>query len=122
MNASHTDIYSVHSSFFTETAPPEISTLSLHDALPICRPVERDLLAGADRGGAEFGLVGSGDDEQRSRDLEIAALPARLGYPPHQRRCGHLFEVALGREGMRENSVGDFARHLRHRLAHGRDE
>ena len=43
------------------------------------------------------------------RHLEVAALPTRLAHPAHQRGHGHFFEVALGREGMREKPVGDLA-------------
>src|SRR5437870_13077452 len=50
---SHTNISSIF--FFNDTATTEIYTLSLHDALPICIPVER---------------LG------RHRDVGVARLPA----------------------------------------------
>src|ERR1044072_4763419 len=37
LNSSHTDISRMPSSFFNDPATTEISTLSLHDALPIWR-------------------------------------------------------------------------------------
>src|ERR1044072_8267200 len=37
LNSPHTDIYLLPSFFFNDTATTEIYTLSLHDALPICR-------------------------------------------------------------------------------------
>src|ERR1044072_7435646 len=37
LNSSHTDISPMPSFFFNDTATTEIYTLSLHDALPICR-------------------------------------------------------------------------------------
>src|ERR1044072_7484209 len=37
LNSSHTDISRMPSFFFNDTATTEISTLPLHDALPICQ-------------------------------------------------------------------------------------
>src|ERR1044072_6122722 len=41
LNSSPTDIFPHPSFFFNDTATTEISTLSLHDALPICPPSSR---------------------------------------------------------------------------------
>src|SRR3712207_8605505 len=41
--------------FFNDTATTEIYTLSLHDALPICKPVEFSVVARGAPGYEEFG-------------------------------------------------------------------
>src|SRR5204862_7505818 len=61
--------------FFTETATPEIYTLSLHDALPICRidPQARTAVAGRDRdrrGGTARIAVGEGRSEEHTSELQ----------------------------------------------------
>src|SRR3712207_7951902 len=51
--------------FFNDTATTEIYTLSLHDALPICRPAARRRMIGADRAnrtGVPFDVRENGDD------------------------------------------------------------
>src|SRR2546430_8528793 len=55
--------------FFNDTATTEIYTLSLHDALPICRPVRG-------RGGGQ----GRGTESRRDRAAQFRQRPDRL--PP----------------------------------------
>src|SRR2546427_2667485 len=74
--------------FFNDTATTEIYTLSLHDALPICRPVERP-------------------------DCDHVRQPAQRGSDAHHRRsaardyAGHtsrLGRVGADRKSTRLNS------------------
>src|ERR1044072_4914665 len=44
LNSSHTDISRMPSSACNDTATPEISTLSLHDALPISKSGDLELV------------------------------------------------------------------------------
>src|SRR3712207_9120725 len=53
--------------FFNDTAPPEIYTLSLHDALPISRRDQAD--------------AGRGDE--RPDGAHVRAVPGRAGQPRH---------------------------------------
>src|SRR2546429_6517120 len=68
--------------FFNDTATTEIYTLSLHDALPICDRLERELRLGAgDRAFAKRRIeAGLGDAPRLGRRSEEhkAELPSRL--------------------------------------------
>src|ERR1044072_3922702 len=57
-NSSNTDISRMSSSFFNDTAPTEIYTLSLHDALPILHRAPRG--AHGDRGHRSCGPARGG--------------------------------------------------------------
>src|SRR5437868_14693841 len=52
--------------FFNDTATTEIYTLSLHDALPICR-LRHDRLGGGVEGVAEHGVLAPGGDRKSTR-------------------------------------------------------
>src|SRR2546425_11848731 len=85
--------------FFNDTATTEIYTLSLHDALPISRPVRE---SGGDvpravvrrlhqRGAGSLPDAGRGDDQRHQPDLPRPLRPgaALPGEPLHRGRVGH---------------------------------
>ena len=88
-----------------------------HAAVCGRRAVERDLLLHALLGCGELLVVRSGHDEQRARDLERRAVAARGLQAALDRGHGHFLHVALGREAVDDDAVGDLARDLRHHLA-----
>src|SRR3954449_4979343 len=59
--------YLVHFFFFNDTAPPEIYTLSLHDALPICR-------VSCHAAAVRPGLAGRGGSRPASPDRKSTRL------------------------------------------------
>src|SRR2546429_9505717 len=68
--------------FFNDTATTEIYTLSLHDALPICRLTQqrRRLLRGeAQVGGAQLSQFAAGP-QPRQRDRKSTRLNSSHGY------------------------------------------
>src|SRR5439155_23909207 len=71
--------------FFTRTAATEIYTLSLHDALPICRP-------------------GDEDDPVRALDERVEALERVRGEAELVERQEHAREARLDRKSTRLNS------------------
>src|SRR5438876_7429149 len=86
------------------------------------RPVERDLLLRAAPRCFVLLLVGAGDHEHRSRQLEVAALLAGPRPAPLERGHGDLAHVPLGGEAVQQDPVRDLARHLGHALADGGEE
>src|SRR5205807_8848965 len=89
----------IMSSFFSchAPAPPEIYTLSLHDALPICRPVlHEDVVDGA-LGRARASLEGLDGGSGHQRRFGPA-----FGRGPAQR---DLAEIARDRKSTRLNST-----------------
>src|SRR5207247_878209 len=86
------------------------------------RPVERDLLLRAAPRRLVLLLVGAGDHEHRSRQLEVAPLLAGPRPAPLERGHRDLAHVPLGREAVQQDPVGDLARDLGHALADGGEE
>src|SRR2546427_3811980 len=90
--------------FFNDTATTEIYTLSLHDALPICRPRVRAPTRGARRyrGGALRLRAGRGRIRARRRSLRE---PRRRPGVPGRRAVLPRLLARAGRRGARDARV-----------------
>src|SRR3990167_6853087 len=72
LNSSHNQISYSPFFFFNDTAPTEIYPLSLHDALPICRPSPPHLRAASRAGSrpASGRAPGRGRSEEHTSELQ----------------------------------------------------
>ena len=87
--------------------------------VPFTWPVGMGKLFG---GVVDLRIVGSGRDQSRQRDGEVLARASRRREAALDGGQGDLAQVALGGEGVGQQAVGHFARHLGHQGTHGRQE
>src|SRR5436190_22260526 len=68
--------------FFNDTAPTEIYTLSLHDALPISVDVEDDVIVLAGDGGndTEVRLIAGGEDHRDRKSTRLNSSHTVISY------------------------------------------
>src|ERR1043165_7757621 len=77
LNSSHVALSRLPSFFFNETAPTEIYTLSLHDALPISRShvrLDDDLRPLLQLGSGSSGSSGTPRSEEHTSELQARGL------------------------------------------------
>src|SRR2546425_7983665 len=76
--------------FFNDTAPTEIYTLSLHDALPISLRYARDAGGAADRPGGRAGRVAGRRRSPRPGHGELPATRDRKSTPSELQSLAYL--------------------------------
>src|SRR3989475_12778782 len=89
--------------FFNDTATTEIYTLSLHDALPICRPARRSAACRAKVGTRDSRLratFGAGDEGSRAGRAQLVVAGSRRA-----RSADDGAGAGLGRPGGRRERV-----------------